>query len=658
MGCDIARDKAALATSLDQQLEPAPTPDAQTIRNGLSMWGVVGWLAPLIVAFVAYLAVYDAMNPGTTGDEPHYLLVAESIAFDGDVDLRNDYASRERTLRVVNVFPLDYNVQAAVYKDSGELRPLHGVGLSALLAPAVGLWGLTGARVFMVLIAALLAHQLYFLLADLGLRRRYRIGAWVSVALCMPVLPFTSQIYPELPGALIVVVVLRMIVRRKTSPWVLAFGSVASAALFWLHVRYLPISLALLAALTYAATSNGGERGAEPSKHGLSERLRIVAADIKRHLTVARSRWRNVVLPLVVPYALVVASFIAAFEHWYGSPDPRTPYYAYSSTTLGGGGLRAVYDYTLHDLFNPLVGWIPFAPVHWLGLAALGCVVVWFGWPAAAAIAVAAGYELALASSAPVGGWGLPARYLLIVIPLIAVPIALVIQQIRLARFVFVPLLAGSLILAVPAVRDFEGLYPAGERQHIVGLRSIAPAFPVTLPPLPPMSFLVSPGQAPTQTGRVRGSEVVARAGRDKPGFMLWGPYSPLKTGAYEATFSLSATGVRRDAQVAVIEVIGGAAQVFAREFIKANQLQPGRRRTELEVSFATPGELPIQTRVFYQGQGTVRSGPVLVQRIAPEGGPAARLRDWPLAFLWIGGTALIGALFVQLMKLGGRRAV
>jgi hypothetical protein len=643
-----------MATSLERELGPGPSTRIQTLR-GLSLWRVVGWIAPLAIAFVAYLAVYDAMNPVTTGDEPHYLLVAESIAFDGDVDLRNDYASRERTLRVVNVFPLDYNVQAAVYKDSGELRPLHGVGLPALLAPAVGIGGLTGARVVMVLIAALLAHQLYLLLADLRLRRRYRIAAWISVAFCMPVLPFTSQVYPELPGALLVVVVLRMILRRTTSPWALAGGSLASAALIWLHVRYLPISLALLAALAYAATSDEPEEAAGLATPGRWVRMRT---DLGQHLAVARARWRGVVLPVLVPFAVVLASIAVAFEHWYGSPDPRTPYYAYSTTTLGGGGLQAVYDYVLHDLFNPLVGWIPFAPVHWLGLAALGCVVLWFGWPAAAAIAVAIGYEVALASSAPVGGWGLPARYLLIVIPLIAVPIAVVIQQIRLARFVFVPLLAGSLVLTVAGVRNFEGLYPAGERQHIWGLRSIAPAFPVTLPPLPPTSFLLSPGQARTQTGRVQGSEVVARTGRDKPGFMLWGPYSPLKTGAYKATFSLSATGVRRDAHVAVIEVIGGADRVFVREFLKANQLQPGRRLTDLRVSFATPGELPIQTRVFYQGQGTVRSGPVLVQRIEPEGGPAARLRDWPLAFLWVGGTTLIGALFVQLMKLGRGRPV
>src|SRR5215218_4887815 len=267
-----------MARSLEQELGPGPPTPVPVVRNGLSLWRVVGWLAPLVLAFVAYLAVYDAMNPGTTGDEPHYLLVAESIAFDGDVDLRNDYASRERTLRVVNVFPLDYNVQAAVYKESGELRPLHGVGLPALLAPAVGLGGLTGARVVMVLIAALLAHQLYLLLADLGLRRRYRIAAWISVAFCMPVLPFTSQVYPELPGALIVILVLRIILRRPSSPWALAAGSAATAALFWLHVRYFPISFALLAGLLYAATSDRTPETSGPERRGLRERAQVVWA--------------------------------------------------------------------------------------------------------------------------------------------------------------------------------------------------------------------------------------------------------------------------------------------------------------------------------------------------------------------------------------------
>ena len=67
---------------------------------------MVAGLIPFAVAFAVYLFVFLEIRPGATGDEPHYLITAESIAYDLDVDLRNDYASAERVLRMVNVFPL------------------------------------------------------------------------------------------------------------------------------------------------------------------------------------------------------------------------------------------------------------------------------------------------------------------------------------------------------------------------------------------------------------------------------------------------------------------------------------------------------------------------------------------------------------------------
>src|SRR5215210_7129661 len=244
-----------MATSVEQELTVGPSGRVRGFRRRLTVSRVAEGLAPFAFALLVYLVVFAVMKPSTTGDEPHYLLVAESIAFDGDVDLRNDYASKERTLRVVNVWPLDPIYHAADYGKSGHLRPLHGVGLSALLAPGVALGGLTGARLMMVLIAALLAHQLYRLLAELGFRRPYRIGAWLATAFCLPILAFSSQVYPELPGALIVLVVLRLMIRGASSPWVLGLASAASAALVWLHVRYFPISVALLLGLAYVATS-------------------------------------------------------------------------------------------------------------------------------------------------------------------------------------------------------------------------------------------------------------------------------------------------------------------------------------------------------------------------------------------------------------------
>jgi hypothetical protein len=638
-----------MATSVEQGLTVGSEARAQSARERLSMRGLATWLAPFAVALLAYLVAFDLMNPSTSGDEPHYLLVAQSIAFDGDVDLTNDYASKERTLRVVNVYPLSHVPHAADYLGSGQLRPLHGVGLSALLAPGVALGGLTGARLLMVLIAALLAHQLYRLLTELGFRRRYRIGAWIATAFCMPILAFSSQVYPELPGALIVLVVLRIMMRGGSPPWALALASMGSAALVWLHVRYFPISFALLVGLAYVATSNGAR--AVAGNDGLRARFRMLGSDLRGRARTAAKRWQTVALPVFAPYAAVLVVFFGAFQYWYGSPDPRTPYYVYSTTNVGSGGWKFLYNYGLHDLFNPLAGWIPFVPVHWLGLAALGCVVVWFGWPAVACIAAAAGYEVILASAGPAGGWGLPARYLIIVIPLIAVPLAVAIQQIRLARFVFVPLLAGSLILAVAAVRDSLGLYPAGERQTIVGLRSIATAFPVTLPPQPAQYLTVAPGQAKSQTGRVQGDRVIATARRDKPGFALYGTYGTLKSGAYRARFSLASPtpGI-----VALVEVIGQNQTVLAREIVRGQELEPGPR-SEVTLSFATPGDILIEPRVYYYDRGTLSAGPIQVEPLTAATGPAGHFRDWPLAVLWIGGTVLIGALFVQVMTLERR---
>jgi hypothetical protein len=639
-----------VTTSVERDLTLRPRSGAGGLRGRLSVSGIVEGLAPFAVALLTYLVVFAVMHPGTTGDEPHYLLVAESIAFDGDVDLTNDYASKERTLRVVNVWPLDPIYHAADYGKSGQLRPLHGVGLSALLAPGVALGGLTGARLMMVLIAALLAHQLYRLLVELGFRRRYRIAAWVATVFCLPILAFSSQIYPELPGALLVLIVLRILVRGGSSPWALALGSAASAALAWLHVRYLPISFALLLGLAYVATSDSRAATTRTGGGRFSDRIHAGSADLRRRIRVARSSWRTVALPVLGPYVAILGVFVLAFQYWYGSPDPRTPYYAFSTTTIGSGGWKFLYDYGLHDLFNPLAGWIPFVPVHWLGLAALGCVVVWFGWPALACIGAAIGYEVILASAGPAGGWGLPARYLIIFIPLIAVPLAVVIQQIRLARIVFVPLLAGSLVLAVAAVRDYQGLYPARERQTIVGLRSIATAFPVTRPPRPPTSVSVVPGQAKSQTGKVIGDRVIARAGRDRPGFVLYGAYSTLKSGAYRAKFPLAATvpGV-----VAMVEVIGQGQTVLAREIVRGQELDR-RRLTDVTVSFVTPGDILVEPRVYYFGRGTVSAGTARAD-VLRAAGPPGHFRDWPLAFVWVGGTVLVGALFVQVMTLGRR---
>ena len=268
---------------------------------------------------------------------------------------------------------------------------------------------------------------------------------------------------------------------------------------------------------------------------------------------------------------------------------------------------------------------------------------------------MAAGYELVISSVGTGVGFGLPARYPMIVVPLIAVPLAVVIQRIRVALVIFVPLLAVSIIFAVAAVRNFGQLYP-GDIQRIVGMRSTAPAFPELAGVQAPVSFTLAPNAPPAPlTGKVEGAQVVAKEGRDAPGFVRFGPYVGLKAGAYLATFSLAAEGVGPNEPVAILQVLGAGETHFASKVLTGRQLPPFRGRNDVDLPFATPGGHFVETRVYYRGRGTLRAGPINVQPIAaPQ--PVTHFRDWPLAFLWVGGTFLVGWLFAQVMMLSRRR--
>jgi hypothetical protein len=150
----------------------------------------------------------------------------------------------------------------------------------------------------------------------------------------------------------------------------------------------------------------------------------------------------------------------------------------------------------------------------------------------------------------------------------------------------------------------------------------------------------------------VQGDRVVAVSRRDKPGFVLYGTYGTLKSGAYRTRFSLASPtpGI-----VALVEVIGQGQTVLARGLVRGQELER-RRLSDVTLSFATPGDIFIEPRVYYYDRGTLSAGPIQVEPLTAATGPPGHFRDWPLAFVWVGGTVLVGALFVQVMMLSRRR--
>ncbi len=119
-----------MTTNASNAAGSLPASNAWRVRERASFWVVQ--LAPFVLALAAYSAALFVMSPDATGDEPHYMVAAQSLAYDGDLDLTNDYASRERTERVAGSLALDTYGHAADYRDSGELRPLRGIGMATL----------------------------------------------------------------------------------------------------------------------------------------------------------------------------------------------------------------------------------------------------------------------------------------------------------------------------------------------------------------------------------------------------------------------------------------------------------------------------------------------------------------------------------------------
>jgi hypothetical protein len=196
-----------------------------------------------LVLFAAYAATlgldsFDASDYG--GDEPHYLLAAESLVGEGDIDLRDEYAQREYS----DFYPHELDPHGTL--TSGRLHEPHGAGFPMLIAPAFALAGADGVEVFLAALAAL-AFALGYLLAVRVAPDPWASGATLAIGLSPPALAYGSAVYPELvagaiyAGAGLCVAAMHESPRRRY-----AFGCFALLGLLpWLGTKYVLVGVVI-----------------------------------------------------------------------------------------------------------------------------------------------------------------------------------------------------------------------------------------------------------------------------------------------------------------------------------------------------------------------------------------------------------------------------
>jgi len=185
--------------------------------------------ATVTVAALALLP-YDRTLQLGQSDEPHYLLAMQSLARDRDLDLTNDYDGAYEDL-YADRLPDRHVVQVG-----NAQRPIHDLGLVALGAIPFALARRTGVLVLMCLLGGAFGWRGFHLLRALSFGRGSALLATGAVALLHPLFTYTTQVYPDLPAALAIVLAAECLARPPSARR-LGTASALCGALVWLTAR-------------------------------------------------------------------------------------------------------------------------------------------------------------------------------------------------------------------------------------------------------------------------------------------------------------------------------------------------------------------------------------------------------------------------------------
>jgi hypothetical protein len=204
---------------------------------------------PLWLALVAVYAVTLAIPGGEHGrtlsaPEAHRLLTAESLVRDGDLDLRDQYASHAWRDWY------DGDLRPAAAPTGGRLVEPVGIGFTLLIAPAYWVAGPDGVRVWLMLIAAL-GFCLAAALARALVPDPWATRAALVAGLSPPAVGAATAVAPAATGATVLAGAALLALRVRAEPrrsWAF-WGAALVAALPWLATELIAPAAVVAVAL-------------------------------------------------------------------------------------------------------------------------------------------------------------------------------------------------------------------------------------------------------------------------------------------------------------------------------------------------------------------------------------------------------------------------
>jgi hypothetical protein len=185
-----------------------------------------------------------------SGDEPHYLVISQSLYQDGDFDLSNNYAARDYR----RYMPPTTRLAPHVAPRTEGRYSFHSPGLAVVLFPFYSLGALFGGKLQLFIIrmglslfGVLLGLQVYLFSRREWDREKLALGLWAIFSFTTPIFFFSLHIYPEILIALFSLYIYRRLrFSESFSKSALLFMGFLLSTFIWLHaVKYIFILIPL-----------------------------------------------------------------------------------------------------------------------------------------------------------------------------------------------------------------------------------------------------------------------------------------------------------------------------------------------------------------------------------------------------------------------------
>jgi hypothetical protein len=180
-----------------------------------------------------------------TGDEPHYLVISSGIVNQGTLEQTAPYREEFKLRKIYTNGLAPEDAQPSPENTHGVLGPnglfnVHNIGLPLLLSVPFLLGGIIGAKLIMVFFGSLVVVTTWKFSSYFSENEIHRLWVVIATTISLPLIPASNQIYPDILAGLITVAGLYWFfsVQQRRSLGLEALLATMIVFLPWLQIKF------------------------------------------------------------------------------------------------------------------------------------------------------------------------------------------------------------------------------------------------------------------------------------------------------------------------------------------------------------------------------------------------------------------------------------